>query len=114
MTTEQATDLHVGGGSLCLLLLLLVPSHHLVLFLVLVNGSVPQSREELLEYHVQTQDVLAEPHHATSADGGQGGIAKVLHLKHYANLHPEEGTKTKVKDTHSWSPATTLTHRTQQ
>ena len=62
------THLHVGGGALCLLLL--VPSHHLVLFLVLIDGSVPQLHEELLKYHVLTQEVLTEPHHATSADDG--------------------------------------------
>ena len=60
-----------------------------MLFLVLVDGGVPQSREELLEYHVQTQDILAEPHHATPADSGQGGVAEVLHLKHDADLNPK-------------------------
>ena len=79
------TDLQGGGEDRLLLAL----GHAL---LALVHGDVLQPGEEVLKDHVQRQDVLREPHHPTAADGGQGGVLQVLHLKHHTDL-PASGRR---------------------
>ena len=59
--------------------------------LTVVNGSVAHSSQKVLKDHFHTQHILAEPDHPTSTDSGRSSKAKVLHFKHYANLHTTVG-----------------------
>ena len=56
------------------------------ILLSLVNGDVPHAQEEVFKDDIQAEDILTEPHHTTSTDSGQGGITKVLNLKHDTDL----------------------------
>lgn len=66
--------------------------------LTVVNGGVAHSSQKVVKDHFHTQHILTEPDHPTSTDSGRSSKAKVLHFKHYANLHTtvEDQTRTYV------------------
>ena len=54
--------------------------------IAVVDGHVTEFGEEVVEDHLSAEDVLAEPNHAASRDGGESGEAQILNLEHDANL----------------------------
>src|SRR6266699_5770339 len=51
-------------------------------FVEILKGHTSEGLEVIRYHHVRGYRVLAKPDHATSRNGGQGGIPEVLDLKH--------------------------------
>lgn len=60
------------------------------LILSFLQGNTAKLGQEVLKDELSTKYVLTEPHHATAGDSGQGGVAKVLYLKHDTHLQQDE------------------------
>ena len=82
-----AADLHLRGQSVFLGSSGSTCGASKAQVLTIVNGGVAHSSQKVLKDHFHTQHILAEPDHPTSTDSGRSSKAKVLHFKHYANLH---------------------------
>lgn len=62
------------GRSSLLTLILSALAHTLGLILPLIQWNAAQAEQEIVEDHVSTEDVFAEPHHATARHSGQCSI----------------------------------------